>query len=85
MRNPDVTTLESLKTAATGREIESWLRERKNRRAIPHRLEKCGYAPIRNNDRKDGLWIVGGRREVIYGRRTLSFNERISAARKLAG
>jgi Family of unknown function (DUF5906) len=85
MLNPDATTLESLKTAATGREIESWLRERKSLRAIPHRLEKCGYTPIRNDDRKDGLWIVYGRRQVIYGKRTLSINERISAARKLAG
>ena len=26
-----------------------WLDDRKNRRAIPHRLEKCGYSPVRND------------------------------------
>jgi Family of unknown function (DUF5906) len=84
MRNPDATTLERLTGAASGHEIETWLRERKNRRVIPHRLEKCGYTPIRNDDCKDGLWIVQGRRQVVYGRQILSISERISAARKLA-
>ena len=27
---------------------------RKNRRAIPHRLERCGYVSVRNPESKDG-------------------------------
>src|SRR5256885_5563179 len=42
------------------------LRERRNRRQIPHRLEAVGYVPVRNPDAKDGLWKVGGRRMVVY-------------------
>jgi Family of unknown function (DUF5906) len=42
MRNPDATTLSKITFAAGGKEIETWLKDRKNRRAIPHRLETCG-------------------------------------------
>ena len=38
--------------------FKMWLQDRKNRRAIPHRFEQCGYAPVRNPDREDGLWKV---------------------------
>jgi hypothetical protein len=31
---------------------------RKNRRAIPHRLEKCGYVPVHNPTADDGLWKI---------------------------
>jgi hypothetical protein len=27
-----------------------WLKERKNRRIIPHRFETVGYVPVRNKD-----------------------------------
>ena len=43
-----------------------WLRDRKNRRSIPHRLEKCGYVPVHNGAAKDGLWTVNGKRQAIY-------------------
>jgi hypothetical protein len=45
MQNPDATTLSRITAAATG-DIMAWLSDRKNRRAIPHRLEKCGYVPV---------------------------------------
>jgi hypothetical protein len=57
--------------------------ERKNRRAIPHRLEKCGYVPVRNDDAKDGLWKVDGTRQVIYAKSALTTGERLKAAREL--
>jgi hypothetical protein len=47
-------TLAEIITAANY-ELTEWLKERKNRRAIPHRLERCGYTPVRNNDATDGL------------------------------
>ena len=38
--------------------FKMWLRDRSIRRAIPHRFEQCGYAPVRNPDREDRLWKV---------------------------
>jgi hypothetical protein len=68
--------------AATG-DFEAWVRDRKNRRAIPHRLEKCDYVPVRNEARETGLWVVNGTRQVIYAKAALSIRDRLKAASKL--
>ena len=58
--------------------------ERKNRRALPHRLERCGYVSVRNpEDNDDGRWRVGGDRQKIYAKVALSPKERLLAAQKL--
>jgi Family of unknown function (DUF5906) len=84
MGTPDVTTLDQIRTWATG-EFAGWISDTKNRRAIPHRLEKCGYVPVRNDGAKDGLWKVAGARKVIYARATLSIRDQIKAASGLTG
>ena len=61
--------------------FKQWLLDRKNRRSIPHRMENCGYAPIRNDLAKDGLWKVDGRRQVIYGKAELTVSQQLAAAR----
>ena len=61
-----------------------WIKERKNRRVIPHRLEECGYVPVRNpDDRRDGHWRIAGRRQTVYARAELDLRDQIIAARKL--
>ncbi|WP_299721025.1 hypothetical protein [Tardiphaga sp.] len=82
LSNPSATTVAQLTGAASGGFFE-WIVDRKNRRAIPHRLEKCGYVPIRNDDTKQGLWIINGSRQVIYGRTDLSVRDRFLAATEL--
>jgi hypothetical protein len=82
---PDATTLIKITWAAGNKDIAGWLKDRKNRRLIPHRLEKCGYVPVRNDFAKDGLWKIGGARQVIYVKSTLSITERIGAANELMG
>jgi hypothetical protein len=82
MGNPDATTLIRIIAAAMG-EIELWLRERKNRRQIPYRLEKCGYVPIRNDASSQGLWVINGTRQAVYAKNTLSIRDRLKAARQL--
>ena len=88
MGNPDAMTLSQIKDAALKpmyRILESWISDRKNRRAIPHRLEKCGYVPVRNDaDKKDGQWKIGGSRVTVYARKALSLKERLTAAAALA-
>jgi hypothetical protein len=81
--NPAAVTLDRIANEAGG-ELGLWLRDRKVRRMVPHRLEDCGYVPIRNDDVKDGLWVISGRRQAIYARADLSVRDRVSSARELA-
>jgi isopentenyl diphosphate isomerase/L-lactate dehydrogenase-like FMN-dependent dehydrogenase len=60
-----------------------YLKDRKNSRRIPHRLEACGYTQIRNPDADDGLWRLRGRRQVIYARNNRSLADRLGAAKRL--
>jgi hypothetical protein len=80
---PVVTTLAKVLEVTHG-DLFEWLKDRKNRRVIPHKFEACGYAPVRNNDAKDGLWVIGGQQQVVYDRLDVSLGDRIKAAQKLA-
>jgi Family of unknown function (DUF5906) len=79
--NPDVVTLLQLIAKATG-EIAEWLLDRRNRRSIPHRMERCGYVSVRNTV-NEGLWIVQGKRQVVYARASMSPQERYEVAQRL--
>jgi hypothetical protein len=88
LANPEAVTLDQIidKAAANAAfGFAEWLRDRKNRRAIPHRLETAGYVPVRNESAKsDGLWVIKGKRQAVYGRRDLPYRERYLAAYTLA-
>ena len=62
-----------------------WLGDRKNRRAIPHRFEDCGYVAVSNPKDTEGRWKIHGRRYTIYGKASLTVRDRIAAAFKYAG
>jgi hypothetical protein len=79
--NPDAVTIWRIATEADG-DFQNWLRDRKNRRAIPHRMEQCGYVPVRSAT-KDGLWVVNRARQAVYAKSTLSLRDRMEAAGKL--
>jgi hypothetical protein len=81
--NPDALTLGQLIERATGTETADWLMDRRNRRAIPHRMERCGYAPVRNPDAGDGRWKLQDKRQVVYAKARLSLRDQIAAVRKL--
>ena len=77
--NPMVLTLEDLISKAD-EPLAEWLLDRKSRRQIPHRLESCGYRPVRNAHVQDGLYVIRGRRQAVYGKATSSEAERVTAA-----
>jgi len=83
---PDAVTIPEIANAASaaGAGFLAWITDRKNRRAIPHRMEQCGYVPVRHPGRRDGDWIIGKTRLVIYARDSLSVGERLRSAQKLA-
>jgi hypothetical protein len=84
-KNPEITadavTFGDLLKKASG-SITDWLMDRRNRRALPHRLERCGYVSVRNPEAKDGLWRFKAGRQVIYGKAAASPEERVTAARE---
>jgi hypothetical protein len=84
--HPDVVTLTALRQSAELRrlhDVVALLTDPKRRRAIAHRLAECGYDPVANPERQDGLWRVQGYRGAIYARRDLALRERVVAARQL--
>ena len=81
--NPSAITIDRIAGAADN-ELAGWIRDRKNRRQIPHRLEQCEYVPVRNDAAKDGLWKLNGRRQAVYAKRFLVPRDRLRAAQELA-
>jgi hypothetical protein len=82
LRNPDAVTIDRIASNADA-ELGTGLRDRKSRRQIPHRLEQCGYSPVRNDNANDGLWKIGERRQAVYAKSELSVRDRIAAANAL--
>ena len=79
---PPAVTLDMVMQTAvmTTGDLHDWLKDRKNRRAIPHRFDSCGYVPVRNNGREDGLWVIADKRQVVYGRKDDTPSKRLAAA-----
>lgn len=81
---PPALTLDQLVAAAGIGEFQSWLRDRRNRKQIGHRLRSLGYEPVRNDaDKHDGQWRVNGKRQTIYARKDLPERARLAAAAEL--
>ena len=59
------------------------LGDRKNRRTLPHKLERVDYVPVRNPDADDGLFKLQGKRQAIYAQRALTLADQVRAARML--
>jgi hypothetical protein len=83
MGNPKAVTLAQIKNHTSSSEFSEWLADRRNSRKIPHRMEACGYRPVRNDSAKDGQWKIGNRRQVIYAKQDLNERERHLAAQEL--
>jgi len=84
LNNPKAITLEIIRdSVAPNERFKAWLADRNNRRAIPHRLEQCGYVPVRNDAANDGLWKINGARQVIYARAELTVRDQLAAAQAL--
>ncbi|MEX3811738.1 primase-helicase family protein [Paraburkholderia sp. BR13439] len=65
------------------RDLEAELIDRKNRRAMPYKLERAGYVAVRNPDAVDGYFAIAGRRQSVYALGSLTVSEQIRAAQRL--
>jgi hypothetical protein len=82
--NPDAVTLSELIHATDYHgDFHQWLEDRKNRRIIPHRLEAAGYVRVRNEDRSTGMWVVGGVRQAVYAKKSLTLKQQHKAVAEL--
>jgi hypothetical protein len=79
--SPPALTLADLRSKADV-DFENWVADRKNRKIIGHRLEACGYMPVRNPDANDGLWKIDGQRQVIYAKTELPTRDQLAAAQQ---
>lgn len=87
MQRPAAITVDSLVTAANSLklfDLADELKDRRARRAMPHKLERIGYVPVRNPDAEDGLFKIAGRRQAVYAMKKLSLAEQIKAARRVS-
>jgi hypothetical protein len=83
---PDAITIEDLAQGAAKNDFDfsHWLRDPKNRRHLAHRLEQCGYSPLRNpEDKHDGQWRVSGKRVTVYTLAALNIDKRFEAVARL--
>jgi hypothetical protein len=80
--NPSALTLADLRSMAEAN-FANWLADRRNRRIIGHRLEACGYVPVRNPDAvSDGLWKIDEQRQTIYAQAQLPLRDQLAAAKQ---
>jgi hypothetical protein len=75
LKQPRDITMAKMRASATGG-IGEWLEDRRHRRSIPHRMERCGYVPLRNPGADDGLWKIDGKRQVVYVQAKLTAEQR---------
>jgi hypothetical protein len=82
---PKIVTLALILEKSTVAAALEWLLAPKSRRSIPHRLERCGYVAVRNPEAaSNGLWRINGRRQTLYGKSSLTPEQRQAAATKYA-
>jgi hypothetical protein len=81
--SPLAVTLAQITNKASGVFFD-WIIDRKNRRAIPHRMESCGYVPVRNEGATDGYYVIGKKRCAVYAKAELAVSARFKAASELA-
>jgi hypothetical protein len=84
---PDIVTVDQVagRAALLQPSFAEWLRERKNRRSIPHRFEDCGYAAVSNPNDAGGRWKINGVRHTLYGKSDFTVRDRIAAAIRYVG
>jgi hypothetical protein len=83
MGNPDAVTIAGVLSRAEP-SLSDYLGEKRNSRNVYKRFEECGYVAVDNPDAKDGLWRIGGKKQVVYANEAKSERDRVAAAKRLA-
>ena len=78
---PVTVTLAELIVGATA-DVAEWLMDRRYRRSLPHRFERCGYVSVRNPTAENGLWTINKTKQVVYARCDLLPEDRLRAVKE---
>jgi hypothetical protein len=76
---PEICSALTIQATKAGAAME-WLLHPKMRRAMPHRMERCGYTPCRNPNSERGSWTIEGKKWTLYARDELSRADQLKAA-----
>jgi hypothetical protein len=78
---PATVTVSDMTSLMNGVDVDfiTWLRDPKNRRLFPRRFEASGYIAVANPDAKNGFWRLGGKKQTVYARNTMSRQEQFEA------
>jgi hypothetical protein len=77
--NPAAVTVSTLCIYAS-EPFREYLQDRRNSKLIPHHIQAAEYVPVRNDAAKDGQWVVAGKRQTVYAKKSLAIRDRIVAA-----
>ena len=100
MGSPDALTIAQLSEKANAEsdlfDFAQWIDDRPNRKAIPHKLEQCGYVRTPNPDNKQGIWTIRtcrlqlgkpvevvSQRQHVYTKASFSFADQVKAVRTM--
>ena len=102
MGNPDALTIPQLSEKASEEsdlsDLAQWIDDRNNRKAIPHKLEQCGYVRTPNPDnKKQGIWTIKtwrlqpgkteaeavSQRQHVYAEASLPYADQVKAVRTM--
>jgi hypothetical protein len=84
--DPDALTIAQCIAEARKRnmvQFADYLDDRRNRKALPHRLKEAGYTVVSNPDEKGGRWSVGSKRVQVYARQEALERDRRAAVEAL--
>ncbi|MDP1649584.1 MAG: DUF5906 domain-containing protein [Rubrivivax sp.] len=87
MANPKAVTLQRIIDKAEFmqmNDLTNELRDRRQRRSLPHKMSRAKYVLVRNIGTDDGYFTVSGRRVAVYAQDHLSVADQIRAARALS-
>lgn len=85
MGYPDAVTLDRIRLGPAGGipEFVELLGDKGARRLWPRWFETCDYVVVRNPNAKNGLWMIGGKKQMAYAKKDLRAVERIKAVESL--
>lgn len=81
LQNPIVVTIDQIESAADF-DFREWLNEPKNKQNLVYRLSDAGYTKVLT-DAKDNRFVIGGKRQFVYGRVGASQREKLRAIDEL--
>jgi hypothetical protein len=61
----------------------AWFADRKNRRVMSIKFDDSGYRPCKNPHSKQGLWVIKGRKQIVYVPNLLNGIQALKAAEAL--